>query len=396
MAAMLLVAAWCKGERATPKVIVATVDHGLRAGSAEEALWVASEAQRVGLGHTILRWEGPKPVTGKQAAAREARYRLLEGLAAGLPAPAAIVLAHHLDDQAETFLMRLARGSGVDGLSGMLPVRKISRSGVLAVRPFLEIEKSRLVATLETRGIGWREDPSNSDPQFERVRLRRAMGEAAALGLTPRSIGESVRRLGRARAALEQATQEFIDRAVDAHMGTYASLPVEAYDRAPAELRLRLVQRLAARFGGGGELARTSRQEDLAERLAAGKEVVATLAGCQFRRTGGAIVAMREPGRSGLPRIELRPGEHSIWDGRFGVSASRSAPDGVTVAALTPAVIAEIMSEHPTSGRKVLKARELMRKAQLTLPAFWCGGRLLAVPALGRNVPELQADFLPL
>lgn len=396
MAAMLLVACWCKTVQDPPKAIVATVDHGLRAGSAEEARWVGQQASRLGLDHTILRWEGAKPTTGKQAAARDARYALLERLAIGMPSPAAIVLAHHLDDQAETFLMRLARGSGVDGLSAMLPVRAVGPSGIVAVRPFLDIEKARLVATLKARAMSWREDPSNADPQFERVRLRRASIEAAGLGLTPRSIAQSARRLARARAALDRSTQEFIDRTVDCHMGAYASLPVEAFDAAPAELRLRLVQRLAARFGGSGEPARMTRQEALAERLAAGVAVVATLGGCQLRRTANAIIALREPGRRGLPTLLLAPGGQAIWDGRFRIAASPGAPDGISVAGPTPAALAELLAAGAPAHTKTFKISGLRRTAMGTVPAFWRGGRLIACPMLGRHFPGLDVDFIPL
>jgi tRNA(Ile)-lysidine synthase len=406
MAAMLLVARWCKTVVPPPQVIVATVDHGLRSGSADEARWVGQQASRLGLAHTTLKWEGAKPATGKQVAARNARYALLVGLAASLPPPAAIVLAHHLDDQAETFLMRLARGSGVDGLSAMLPVRDLGPSGIVAVRPFLEIEKARLVATLQAHGMGWCDDPSNADTQFERVRLRQALSVAGDLGLTPRSIAESARRLGRARAALDRSTQDFIDRAVDCHMGAYASLPADAYDAAPAEIRLRLVQRLAARFGGAGEPARTTRQEALAERLAAGEEVTSTLGGCQFRRTADAVVALREPGRRGLPRLDLAPGQHAVWDGRFRVSAGANAPHGLTVAAATPDALAEFLAGSSVPARKGRGIGGLTLKARLTLPAFWQGSRLVAVPWLGSRVPglkppsldprELSADFIHL
>src|SRR5690606_34220909 len=128
---MHMVAGWAKDtERSatlpagTPPILVITVDHGLRRESADEAAWVGREAQRLGLAHVVLRWTGVKPRTGIQEAARAARYDLIcEHVGReSLPEPRQVLLAHHLDDQAETVLMRLARGSGVDGLSGMREV----------------------------------------------------------------------------------------------------------------------------------------------------------------------------------------------------------------------------------------------------------------------------------
>src|SRR5262249_29823831 len=144
---------------------VATVDHGLRPGSDREAAWVAARASELGLPHRVLPWVGPKPRTGRQDAARRARYALLAEHAGRLPPPVAIVVAHHLDDQAETLLMRLGRGSGLDGLAGMKPVRPHAGddeyprlpdgADIRIVRPFLAITKARLVATLRDRGLDW-------------------------------------------------------------------------------------------------------------------------------------------------------------------------------------------------------------------------------------------------
>ena len=145
MALMLLATRWLPTASPAPVVHVATVDHGLRRGSADEAKWVALQAAAMGFPHHTLTWEGDKPATGRQAAAREARYGLLAGLIGhlSLPTPAAIAVAHHRDDQAETVLMRLARGSGVDGLAGMLPSRPLTTVDCHLSR--LSLEGQRMV-----------------------------------------------------------------------------------------------------------------------------------------------------------------------------------------------------------------------------------------------------------
>ena len=172
----------CRATDAAPPIVL-TVDHGLRRESAEEAAWVGHEAARLGFEHATLVWAGPKPASGLQAAARAARYSLMsnfldrEARDGRVPVKRSIVTAHHADDQAETFLMRLARGSGLDGLSGMRPTEVIAADdrSYTILRPLLEVPKARLVATLEARGLTWREDPSNAVQDFERVRVREAL-----------------------------------------------------------------------------------------------------------------------------------------------------------------------------------------------------------------------------
>ncbi|MFN4089341.1 MAG: tRNA lysidine(34) synthetase TilS, partial [Alphaproteobacteria bacterium] len=146
--------------------VALTVDHGLREESAREAAAAGAVLRRFGLPQHILRWQGGKPATGVQAAARAARYRLMEDWC-GANAVLHLLLAHHADDQAETVLLRLGRGSGPFGLAGMAAVRE--RERVRLLRPLLAVSRRRLAATLRAAGAPWTLDPSNEDPVFARV-----------------------------------------------------------------------------------------------------------------------------------------------------------------------------------------------------------------------------------
>ena len=166
----MLAARWRSVSKRGPKLLAVTVDHGLRQESAGEARAVKRLARRLGVPHRTLRWQGEKPVTGLQQAAREARYRLLAAFAKSAKARH-IVTAHTLDDQAETVLIRMTRGSGVTGLAGMAPVSPLpvgGDGGIMLVRPLLEIPKARLVATLARAKIDFADDASNSDPRRPR------------------------------------------------------------------------------------------------------------------------------------------------------------------------------------------------------------------------------------
>src|SRR5258708_2323546 len=188
--------AWAGG----PRLIAVPVDHGLRAEAAAEARKVSRLARTLDLQHRTLRGTGTKPATGLPAAARAARYRLL-AQAARQSGATHILTAHTRDDQAETLLMRLLRGSGVAGLAAM--ARESERDGVLLARPLLQVSKSQLIATLEKAKIGFADDPTNHDISFTRPRLRAIMPVLAAEGGDARSLARLAGRLDRANSAVE-------------------------------------------------------------------------------------------------------------------------------------------------------------------------------------------------
>src|SRR6476660_7193334 len=179
MALMWLAARWRRAWARGPRLIAVTVDHGLRPEAKREAREVKRLAHSLDLSHQTLRWSGAKPRTGLPAAAREARYRLLAQVARKSGA-SHILTAHTRDDQAETLLMRLLRGSGIAGLAAM--ARESERDGVILARPFLNVSKAQLVATLNRAKVGFADDPTNRDLTFTRPRLRSLMPVLAAEG----------------------------------------------------------------------------------------------------------------------------------------------------------------------------------------------------------------------
>lgn len=202
MAMMVLARDWANSiGRTAPRFSVATVDHGLRPESADEAKLVAKQAKAIRMTHTTLVWRGPKPKSGLQEKARAARFDLLISHAHTIGADA-IAFAHHADDQAETILMRLASGSGLAGLSGMKPVS--IRDGMMVMRPLLELPATRLRATLLERKIMFADDPSNENENFARVRLRHARDVLAAEGLSRDRLTRLAQRMARADFALCQ------------------------------------------------------------------------------------------------------------------------------------------------------------------------------------------------
>ena len=291
MAMMHLLARWAPEDR--PPLFVATVDHGLRPEAAEEAAFVAREAKALALSHRILVWTGEKPETGLQEAAREARYRLLVQHAQEIGA-SHLVTAHTLDDQAETILMRLAKGSGLKGLAGMRRERDLG--GIVHARPLLDRSKGELLALCETSGWRFVTDPSNADERYARVRWRRLMPLLAEEGLTADRLALLAERMAQADEALEITARQALESAgPEAGEGSF-SFRAACLVREPFEIGLRILAQALARIGL--ETVRLQRLEACLERLR-----TAIPAGNPLRLTiAGALLDLDRSGR-----LRVRP-----------------------------------------------------------------------------------------
>jgi tRNA(Ile)-lysidine synthase len=309
---------------------------------------------------------------------------------------AALLTAHTLDDQAETFVMRLARGSGLDGLAAMAPATHMD-GGVRLLRPLLGVRKSRLLATLRERGVRWSEDPSNQSPAFERTRLRAAQPTLDALGLTPEMLGTSVRRLQRARAAIDSVVASLCAEppvgVVHTEPEGVLTIDRQRLRRVPEEIAVRLLDRCIAAAGGLSEPVPLSSVEPILVGLRGGEDAGSwTLSRAHISATGDCIRIEREPGRRPLPVLALAGGASAIWDGRFLVSVAPGFGGSVEVRALGADGVAELRR----LGWDAKPARPLRLAA-----AFWQDARLVAVPPAGywaeaRCKGLLSANFVGL
>lgn len=362
-----------------------TVDHGLRPEAAAEAARVGQWLVARGIAHRVLRWDGAKPLADIQAEARAARYRLLQEWCAA-QGVLHLLLAHHQDDQAETLLLRLARGSGVDGLSAMAPVSELFSLRLL--RPLLDTPRARLAATLAARGQDWIEDPSNQNDAYARVRLRNLMPVLAAEGMGAERLAATARRLGRARAALEEYVADAAARWVEVHAAGHALVDPMAFRSVPEEVGLRLLARLVQAVGGADHPPREERVCALYDRLRGCDDVSATLAGCRVLPWRGRLLVCREAGRM-APPLALVPGTEMVWDGRFRLRVAGNAPDGLSLGGLGVdgwGRVAEVM------GRRHLPP--LPGPVRPTLPAIYDRQGLCEVAHLGYNQLSAAASAL--
>ncbi len=300
LALMLLAARWRDVDPGAPRLHVYSVDHGLRAEAAAEVAFVLAEAGRLGLPARGLRWDGAKPATGISEAARSARYRLI-GAAMQRDGVGVLVTAHHLDDQAETVLMRLAHGSGLAGLRGMAPLAEVE--GVTVARPLLGIARADLAGLVSAAGLTPVADPSNDDPHYERVRWRNAMPQLAALGLDAGRLALFAARAGEAQEAIAQMAEAAIARDA-APLADGVAMPARALSELPRAVLVAVVGRLLDEAGGAGKRRQLARVELLALRLQeAGALKRTSLHGSVIASDGTTVSFRKEPARR--PRISL-------------------------------------------------------------------------------------------
>ncbi len=359
-----------------------TVDHQLRDAAAVEAAQVGAWLSGFGIPHTVLEWVEGRTARSQtrsvQSAAREARYRLMTEWCAARGF-SHLFVAHHADDQVETFLLRLSRGSGVDGLAAMAP--QMMRDGIVVARPLLGFTKSQLVAVCRARAQSWIDDPSNQNLTAARVRFRQAQQVLEREGLTRARLLATVGHMQRARAALDYAVAAMLDRGSWDDFGV-ARLPVADLAAAPEEIALRGLARMLTGVGGQDFGPRFESLVRLHRRLTAGPWTDATLHGCFISRIGADVTISREPAQV-TDEKTLSPGSSVVWDGRFRLTRASDAGADFSVARLSKC------GDVPASHRALLA--EVPFRVRLGLPALFDFQGLVAVPHIRYTRADIAA-----
>jgi tRNA(Ile)-lysidine synthase len=385
MALAFLAQAWARARGG--RVTLLTVDHGLRAEAAAEARWVKREWAARSIAQVTLKWRPKEAGPNLQARAREARYGLLEGWCRR-HGVLHLLLAHHREDQAETLLLRLGRGSGLEGLAAMAPL--VERPFCRWLRPLLGVSRQRLQATLLEAGLGWRDDPSNQDPFFARVRMRALMPALAAEGLTAERLAATAARLGLARRALEHDLATLLAAAVKLDPLGFAWLDPASLRDAPRALQQRALAQLLTTLGGADYAPRSESLERLAGTLVAGLRAGRTLGGCRLLPRGRQLLVSREP--NAAERRSLEAGQSLLWDGRFEVVLRRGQrPPGLRIAPLGRVEWRRARDRRSERPREPLPA-----PAAHGLPALYDATGLLEVPLLGYRRRESEEPWVRL
>ena len=357
LALALLAHGWAR--RQGGAVLALIVDHGLRAGSAAEAAQVAGWLAAHDIRSVLLAWTGAKPATGIQAAARAARYALLEE-ACRQRSLLHLLLAHHADDQAETVAMRAERGSGGIGLAGMAAV--VERPGLRLLRPLLDLPKARLAATLRALGQPWLEDPSNRAERFHRGRLRLDHGFDGPARWRQGAVHASE------RAAVDAELAAFFARHARPHPLGQVALRLTGLEALPSASRALALRRSLQAVAGNGYAG-----GDVPPIPSGGR---ATCGGCVLEHRGGWLRLAREPARIADRRL-LPPGGTHFWDGRFLV-CFQAGPTPLELAPLGEAGRRRLAP----ALRAQLRETGISTFAVAALPALRRGDALIACPPL--------------
>lgn len=370
--------AWCVKGWGAEAILALIVDHGLRPESGEEARVVQQRLAALGIRAEILRWEHGEVASGVHKQARQARYALLAE-ACRRHGITDLLLAHHADDQAETVLMRFAKGSGIDGLGGMAPVTEIN--GLRLLRPFLSISKARLLATCETAKLSYVTDPSNAQTKYARGRLRRVMPLLEAEGFSRERLLDLAERAREASEALDHATGALLREAAQIDGTGTVRLSLAPLRQAPKAVALRtLAACLQAVHVGASYPPERRLLLPLYEALTV-PFPPRTLYGCCVTGTEKSLRFNREP--AAVTEIQsIAPGETILWDKRWRISLPASAESGLTVRALG-------LPSHKTLDRLAPGLRRGVPQGQVraALPALWRKGELAAIPFFSKVSP---------
>ena len=343
-------------------ILAVTVDHGLRKAATAEAKAVSEQCKALGIEHEILTWTGRDLSGNLQDQARRARYGLIADWAAqrGLKN---VALGHTLDDQAETVLMRLARGSGVDGLSAMAAVR--DADDVRWLRPMLGILREDLRGFLRETDVDWIEDPSNEDLRFDRVKARGAIDLLGPLGVTQQGLAETAARMRSARQVLESAAYDAARALARLEGGSVILATAGLFELLP-ETRRRLLAHSLCWVARARYAPRSVALAGLERAI--GAKTTNTLHGCLISVGASECIIGREP--AAVADITVAPGE--VWDGRWRVTGPKK--NGMIVSALGDKGL-KLCDNWRESG--------LNRATLLAAPAVWCRNELVAAPLAG-------------
>lgn len=370
MALALLAYSWAK----TP-IIAITVDHRLRKESKDEAEQVSRWMQKHGIEHHILKWDGEKPPSNIQANAREARYNLLTEFC-NQNRIKTLLVAHNKEDQAETLLMRLMRGSGIEGMCGISEDTNINEVRIL--RPLLDVNKNKLKSYLRKQQQGWIEDPSNRNEKFTRVQVRNFINNSPEPDLLVERLANSCKTLQQSNSYIEEKIKQDIKEVVNIRPEGYCILDIEKFKSLHKESAIKILSRVIKSVGGEYYKPRFEKTDSLYKQILE-RKYNATLGGCEIfeskkQKEWGKLFIIKE---NAAPQhnLPLNGKSSIIWDGRFMCSLNKKDISGYYVGALTENGFAELLKSD-----KELSRVSLPRKIIFSLPALQTLEKIVAAP----------------
>ena len=378
MALSLLTARWAKQRKVS--VTALTVDHQLRSEARSEAVQVASWMKSMGLAHQVLLWTGGAKVRclakSPQASARDARLNLMTDWCRSNGAQH-LLLGHNAEDQTETFLINLSRGSGVDGLASILSVS--NRNNVHLLRPLLSIPRWRLEKTCSMYKQLWINDPSNLDNASTRVRFRQSQAILESEGLTQNRLLNTVCHLARAKTALDYYVRSTLEASCRLSSCGTLEVDIESLIDTPAEIALRCMSRILATVSGQVYGPRFESLRRAYDKFCSGDWRGQTLHGCRIERRVGVLVIYREMGAIDHNCV-IEPNAKVLWDNRFRISYAPNSKSfaSINVSALTSGEWSALKKVNNSDIKSFYGADQ-----RQTVPIIRDSTGIVGVPVLG-------------
>ncbi|MDR1499075.1 MAG: tRNA lysidine(34) synthetase TilS [Rickettsiales bacterium] len=296
------------------RIIGITVDHKLRKESEAEATHVNELCRKYGIKHQVLVWEGEKPTTNVESSARENRYKLISGFC-GQNSIKYLLVAHHLQDQAETFFLRLFRGSGLDGLAAMKGMTNLYNMTI--IRPFLRVNKDILRQYLLKNSIGWIEDPSNSDEKYLRNKIRNFLNSFDDKDKILERINFAVDEINKSKEFREQEIGKIEKKVVNFSLFGSCAIDRQKLLLQNEEIILKLLAKVAMKISGNVYKPRLEKLKRLLKHIMEIDDIKYTFYGCIFEKyNNNLLMVYREYNSIGEDK-ELIYNTEVIWDGRF-------------------------------------------------------------------------------
>ncbi len=311
MALMYLVYRWKAHLALNIEIEVLTVNHNLRKAAEDECGFVQKIAKNYGFKHKVLIWEHEHVETSIQEKARKARYQLMLDYVREENIDT-ILTAHTSDDNIETFIMRLAKGSGLNGLKSINEIRHEDR--IQIQRPLLSLSRSLTTEILRSTGNEWVDDPTNDDERFERVKIRNNISLLSSFNISSDNLTKTIQRLARAHESISFFTNLVSEELVELSELGHANVNFDKLRYYPKEIILRVFAK-ALTDVNGGNVSLSSLEAVFAELIKT--ERSKTLNGCQIIPQKNKYVIVRE--NRGISPVEIKINERISWDGRFDV-----------------------------------------------------------------------------
>lgn len=298
-------------------VFALTVDHGLRKESKDEAIYINNLCKNLSVEHHILVWDGEKPEKNIEMIARENRYRLMTDFCHRNNIKHLLV-AHHLQDQAETFFIRLFRGSGLDGLSSIKSLVKLYEIEI--IRPFLKAKKEELKKYLEEKQVKWVEDFSNSDEKYLRNKIRIFLNSFEDKDIILERIDKTIDKIAIAKDIIDENVKKIENKAVFFSPFGSCSLDRNFILKQNEEIILKILAKIAMIVSGNIYKPRFEKLKRLLENIRANKKIKYTFYGCVFEAYDDNLIMIYREYNSILEDKNLIFNEEIIWDNRFKIT----------------------------------------------------------------------------